>query len=500
MKTLIQYLHNVLRIFLAIWLFNSLAMAATPGKDGVGGVLSGVVNTYFSGLGTVSAGSRTLVLGNVNTNGSSQSIGVGDLLLVIQMQGATLELADADLYGDGVIGDPASGATLIESGQYEFVTVTATSNQSLVIQGSGANQGLVNSYLSQDANLDTGQYKYQVIRVPQYSTATTSNTLTAVPWNGSSGGVLVIDVAGQLTLSGTVDVSGLGFRGAGGRQLSSTSGDFGEPIEYRINSGDGVDNDAGKGEGIAGTPRYLNEAGLLTDLAAEGYPEGGAGFGAPANAGGGGTNGTGGGGGANGGAGGRGGDNWSPIEIPLFKRHPRSEGGFGGAAFVSNPSRIFLGGGGGAGANRNQPRAHGGAGGGLVLIRAGSLSGFGTIRVNGADAPTLNVPGNAGNVGGGGAGGTVVVVLPTVTAMNNLTIEARGGRGGSILGGDTVHAAGGGGGGGAIYLSGNGASTTVLGGTRGSSPAENQSNNGGTGQIPATHLPTRGDDGFALRV
>lgn len=493
-----QYIQMPFLLICAILLLNTLALATTPGKDGVGGVLTGSVNSYFPGLGSVTPGSRTLVLGSINTSGSSTPIGVGDLLLVMQMQGAVMELADADLYGDGAIGDPASGATLIESGQYEFVAVTGIGNSSVTIRGAGINGGLVNSYLTQDANFETGQYKYQVVRVPQFSTATTSSSLTAAVWNGSSGGVLAVDVAGELTLSGIVDVSGLGFRGAGGRQLASTSGDFGEPIEYRINASDGVDNDGGKGEGIAGTPRFINESSFLTDLVVEGYPEGSAGFGAPGNAGGGGTNSTGGGGGANGGSGGRGGDNWSPTEVPLFKRHPRSESGFGGAAFVSNLSRVFLGGGGGAGANRNQPRAHGGAGGGLVLIRAGSLAGTGTIRANGTDAPTLNLPGNSGNVGGGGAGGTIMVLLPTVTSMTGLSLEARGGRGGSILGGDTVHAAGGGGGGGAIYLSGNSASTVITGGTRGSSPAENQSNNGGSGQIPASHLPSRGGDGFAL--
>ncbi len=489
---------NLLFLLISIIYSQAMAMSATPGKDGVGGILSGVVNTYFSGVGSLSAGERTLTLGNRNVDGAITPITAGDLLLIIQMQGAELELADADLYGDGVIGDPANGSTLIQSGQHEFVEVISSNNVSVTIRGAGSNNGLVHSYIMQNADSQTGQYGFQIIRVPQYSTATTSSSLTAAVWNGTSGGVLTFDTAGQLTMSGIVDVSGLGFRGAGGRQLTSTSGDFGEPIEYRINAGEGFDNDAGKGEGIAGTPRYINQVGFLVDLVTEGIPEGSAGFGAPANAGGGGTNGTGGGGGANGGAGGRGGDNWSPTEIPNFKRHPRSQGGFGGARIANDLTRIYLGGGGGAGANRNQPRAHGGSGGGIVFLRAGSVVGTGTIRANGLDAPTLSQPGNAGNVGGGGAGGSVVILLPIGSTMSGLTVEAQGGRGASILGGDTVHAAGGGGGGGTIYLSGNSAITTVLGGSRGSSPAENQSNNGGTGQIPVSHLPTRGDDGFVF--
>ena len=492
------YCPNVVRVIIlafTILYSNVLAGSVTPGKDGLGGSLTGVINSYFQGVSAVAAGMRQIQIGSINPSGSQTAIRQGDLLLIVQMQGAIIELADADIYGDGIVGDPASGATQIESGQYEFVGVTNVNNQVITIHGAGVNRGLVNSYLTQDANVDLGQYRFQVVRVPQYSTATTTSLLTAAPWDGSSGGVLALDVAGQLTLSGTVSVTGLGFRGAGGRQVATTSGDFGEAIEYRINAGDGVDNDGGKGEGIAGTPRFINVASFLTDLSIEGYPEGSGGFGAPANAGGGGTNGTGGGGGANGGSGGRGGDNWSPTEVPLFKRHPRSESGFGGAAVVTDATRVFLGGGGGAGANRNLSGAHGGAGGGIVLIRAGSLTGTGAIRANGVKAPDLSASGNVGNVGGGGAGGTVIIVLPALSSLVGLTIEAQGGKGGSILGGDTVHAAGGGGGGGAVFLNGLGASVSVGGGTRGTSPAENQLNNGGTGQIPNSHLPARGTDG-----
>jgi uncharacterized repeat protein (TIGR01451 family) len=474
------------------------AQGAFPGKDGSGGVLAGVVNSYFPGVGSVAQGMKSITLGSINPNGALTALGRGDLLLVMQNQGAIIDTTDADVYGDAVAGEPASGAQTIESGQLEYVSVVSTNGNVIHIRGAGTGGGLLHPYQTRDANTETGQYRFQVIRVPQYSSATMGGSLTAAPWNGSSGGVLAIDVAGQLTLSGTVDVSGLGFRGAGGRQLRSTSGDFGEPIEYRILAGDGVDNDAGKGEGYAGTPRYLNINGLLTDEVIEGYPEGSAGFGAPGNAGGGGTNSTGGGGGANGGFGGRGGDNWSPSEIPLFKRHPRSEAGFGGAASPTSLTQVFLGGGGGAGANRNQPRAHGAAGGGLVLIRAGSITGLGTIKASGLDAPTLSAPGNSGNVGGGGAGGTVIVTTPSAQALTGLTVVARGGRGASILGGDTVHAAGGGGGGGVVLLSGIPSSVDVTGGARGTSPGENQTNNGNGGQIPTTHLPTRGTDGLSI--
>ena len=83
-------------------------------------------------------------------------------------------------------------------------------------------------------------------------------------------------------------------------------------LEYRTLSS--VNRNASKGEGIAGTPRfvYSDTAGFVTN-AVEGYPNGSFGVGAPGNAGGGGADRTardhnsGGGGGGNAGEGGRGG-------------------------------------------------------------------------------------------------------------------------------------------------------------------------------------------------
>jgi hypothetical protein len=469
----------------------------SPGKDGVGGTLTGVVNTYFPGLGQVNAGSTTLQLGARNTNGSSIPIRAGDLVLVMQMQGATIDASDDDRYGDGLSSNPASGSVSASAGQYEFATAFAdlTAGGQLEVRGAGVGNGLLFGYTDANPTSTQGAVRYQVIRVPQFSSATLGDGLTAAAWNGSSGGVLALDIAGTATLAGTVDVSGKGFRGAGGRLLNGAIGPLGEPIEYRINAATGTDNDGGKGEGIAGTPRFVNQNGSLLDLNLEGYPLGSAGFGAPGNAGGGGTNATGGGGGGNGGAGGRGGDNWSPTETTVSQRHPDPLGGFGGARDTNSSSRLFLGGGGGVGANRNFLGAHGGAGGGIVIVRAARVSGSGTILAEGADGVSLNQTGSVGNVGGGGAGGSVLIATTNAGALTGWSISAIGGAGGSVGGGSTVHAAGGGGGGGKIFLSGT-ASTDNSGGARGISPAENDANNGGLGAIPTTHLPTAGQAGI----
>ena len=184
-------------------------------------------------------------------------------------------------------------------------------------------------------------------------------------------------------------------------------------------------------------------------MAGNGYPGGDAARGAPGNAGGGGTDGnpnandqnTGGGGGGNGGAGGQGGNAW-------FSN--LATGGYGGAELPANPGRVFLGGGGGSGTTNNHasPQADGANGGGIVLIRAGTVTGSGSITANGADAynQTLNDGG-----GGGGAGGTIVFTSPA-GSLAGATLSADGGRGGDAwptqAGAASAHGPGGGGGGG----------------------------------------------------
>src|SRR6185295_525730 len=102
---------------------------------------------------------------------------------------------------------------------------TSAAGGTVSIRGAGAGNGLVNSYTNAAAGGTQGQRRFQVIRVPQYSSATLGSTLTALAWNGTTGGVLVFDVAGALTLgSATVSLNGLGFRGAGARQLTGGSG------------------------------------------------------------------------------------------------------------------------------------------------------------------------------------------------------------------------------------------------------------------------------------
>jgi hypothetical protein len=171
-------------------------------------------------------------------------------------------------------------------------------------------------------------------------------------WNGATGGVLAIDVSSQLTLGGTVAVDALGFRGGGGRILTGGTGTATDYVTLATDATNGS-----KGEGIAGTPRYVVSSVTAltqtpTNTGIEGYPNGSYSRGAPGNAGGGATDAdppandqnSGGGGGGNGGPGGQGGFGWNSAGIV---------GGFGGSSFPGTSSAMIMGGGGGAGTTNN---------------------------------------------------------------------------------------------------------------------------------------------------
>ena len=291
------------------------------------------MNTYYPGTASVAAGASSITIGAAT--GASTAITSGDLLLVIQMQDAQINSTNTSSYGDGVSGDPGRGSTNLNgSGLYEYVEATSgvtLAGGTVSIVGAGTAGGLLNAYSNAIATATRGQRRFQVVRVPQYSSATLGSGLTAGWWNGTTGGILAIDVSGVLTLGGaTVSVDGTGFRGGGGRTLNGDSG--GSNTDYR--SVATSDYHGSKGEGIAGTPAWILDPSTVAVVAtgAEGYPNGSMARGAPGNAGGGGTDGhtsandqnSGGGGGANGGIGGQGGNTWSSD---------LARGGFGGASF-----------------------------------------------------------------------------------------------------------------------------------------------------------------------
>ena len=389
-------------------------------------------------------------------------------------------------------GAPANGYLLTNmyAGYYEYNTVLSVAGATLTFSYSLANNYYTRSYTS-----STSKWAYQIIRIPRSFNITVnpSSSVTAPAWNGLTGGALVLDAANILTFSAptsVISVSGLGFRGGGGKQFTgATAGNSnGAGIvtngDYRFNSPvttSGNTLGGSKGEGIAGTPIYLPNAtnSTTTTGAAEGYINGSLGWGAPANAGGGGTDGstianqynTGGGGGGNGGAGGNGGSGWDGTggNATVY-----ATGGQGGARFIQGGvSRLILGGGGGAGTANNSTTASeffcsGSAGGGIIIIRAKSYAGNGAVSADGSAAADISSAGQTDAAGGGGAGGSIIIVTNQsgATGLTNVTASAKGGNGGNMT---TYysHGPGGGGGGGIIITNGTLFASNVSGGLNG---------------------------------
>jgi uncharacterized repeat protein (TIGR01451 family) len=455
------------------------ATCATVSQAVAGTNVGGVLNTYYPGTASVAAGAKSISIGTAT--GAGAAIATGNLLLVIQMQDASINDSNTVAYGNGYTGQ---GFTALNSaGDYEFVKATGPVAAGKVpIAGAGSGGGLVFAYHSSAWSATAGQSTYQVIVVPQYTTLSLNATSppTALAWNGSSGGVLALDVSGALTLNGaTVSVDGLGFRGGAGLQLTGATGSTADYLHAAPGTYTGAAEagaDAPKGEGISGTPLWIESGGTYANTGTD-YPsgtrnvDGSSARGAPGNAGGGGTDGdpadndenAGGGGGSNGGAGGFGGDSWDTN---------LSVGGEGGTAFPATINRIALGGGGGAGTRNNSDtdtQASGGAaGGGIIIFRTDSISDTGILTANGIAA----YDGTANDAGGGGGAGGSIVVLSANGGESGLTLSAQGGRGGDAWDTDPYslgdrHGPGGGGGGGVVLISGAPASVSLGGGTSG---------------------------------
>ncbi|HLE62390.1 MAG TPA: hypothetical protein VI750_04580, partial [Pyrinomonadaceae bacterium] len=129
-------------VVLLLWLLLSSVsvngqVCGNPGKDGPGGTLSGIINTYYPGTANAGSGSTSISIGT--PTGSLTPIASGDLLLVIQMQDAGINSTNTDSYGNGSAGDPASGWTsLNSSGRYEYVIATSAAGATVSISGAGA--------------------------------------------------------------------------------------------------------------------------------------------------------------------------------------------------------------------------------------------------------------------------------------------------------------------------------------------------------------------------
>jgi gliding motility-associated-like protein len=365
------------------------------GSDGSPNI-SGVINIYTSvvSIAPSTCSSTITVL-------SSAGFAAGDLVLIIQMENATVNTTNTPSYG--------SILSYNNCGNFEYAkifSVAGTSIQTIA--------PLVNNYDILGV--------VQLVKVPQYINPTITGTLTCLPWNGVTGGVIALDATGTITMNADIDASKKGFRG----------GQYKAALDIPVHLGDylALDTDSFclKGEGIA---HYNIEPNI-------------SGRGAAANGGGGGNNHNGGGGGgSNWGCGGNGGYGMS---LPSYGNYiiAQGMGGYPLNSAVSN--RVFMGGGGGAGNSDNGSIASGGNGGGIILISANFINGNSKfVSSYGDSSATTYIDG----VGGAGAGGTIIINCSNVNS--NLKLDVHGGNGGNVTSPwSDAHGPGGGGGGGLI--------------------------------------------------
>ena len=478
---------------------SSFAMAqvcATPGKDSATTSIAGVVNSYYPGTAvTLAAGTQTIAIGAIAVGGNTAPIAAGDLVIVMQMQGAQISSSNSDCYGDGVgtaacatrtttTSSYAGGnlATNYLAGNWEYCTATTAAGASLGVVCAGAGGGTVNAYRNAASTgaAGDGSYNFQVVRIPQYTNAALTGNLTALAWTGSTGGVLALQASGAVNLNGfNLNVSASGFRGGG----VNFTAPYGPPVIDPVNGSSfyvaitgalpgGEREGSFKGEGIAGTPQLVYNGTAQTNTGIDGYTGGSRARGAPGNAGGGGNNqNAGGGGGGNGGQGGQGGGGWNDASRPTTFRDSGGFGGDGASRAGNNlnlsTSRLIMGGGGGGGHIDNcDVGAWGGNGAGVMIVRAAALSGTGSLLANGGNGFGPNAgTGCTDAAGGAGAGGTILAAVNT--GLSGRVINANGGKGASSS--YSQHGPGGGGGGGVVYYnSGAGVpSITATGGANG---------------------------------
>ena len=499
-------------LFLLINIF-SLQADAQMGKNGAFSTSTAItLNDYTSLSADANSGSTNLTVANsaLQTN-FTVGLAAGDLIYIIQIQGASMTFPDDSSYG-----------TLISynnCGNNEFAEVVSVPSATQI----NISCGLKNSYSASGHT--------QVIRVPRLTTLTVGSggSVVCPAWNGTTGGAIILEVQNGITVNtgGTINASGKGFRGGINAYDNNTW--------YGVNNYVYPTDDFGaeKGEGIGGS---VTDYDAISGRYCKGAPINGGGGGNGHNAGGG--------GGGNCGplpwtgrgnpdlstagwasawnleysgfasstssGGGKGGytfsgSNQNALTVGTFNSlwggdQRRDNGGRGGRPLNYSSGKIFLGGGGGAGDQNNSYGGAGGNGGGLIyLLCYNSISGVGQINSNGVNGFSTVSAGTDG-AGGGGAGGTIL--LDATGIVSGITANSNGGNGGNQTVGAFVTEAegpGGGGGGGYIAISGGAITRNANGGANGTTNSygltefiPNGATKGGAG------LPTQSTNTFHI--
>ncbi|PSR01123.1 MAG: hypothetical protein BRD50_09200 [Bacteroidetes bacterium SW_11_45_7] len=173
--------------------------------------ISGTINNYAEVTNINVTSCSTLV--EVSSAGGFSA---GDRVVMIQMKGASINTTNTSSYGSVVNYENA--------GNYEFADVTDVNGNTVVLRAP-----LSRNYMPVDF--------VQLIRVPTYNNATVTTNLSAPAWDGTTGGVLALEVSGNLTLNADMDMNGKGFRGGNNNPGNTSCGE--SDYAYTMASGNG---------------------------------------------------------------------------------------------------------------------------------------------------------------------------------------------------------------------------------------------------------------------
>jgi uncharacterized repeat protein (TIGR01451 family) len=184
---------------------------------------TGVVNKYQP----VSAVAGSTITLTGTATGATHTFAAGDRVLLVQM----------------------TGLTSANGGKFEFVTLAAGTTASSLV----TTTPITRAYTP-------ATEKVQAIWVPYDATSITvpAGGISALKWNGTTGGIVAILTPGTLTLNGPINADGAGFRYADGTNTIN-----GTDIYYGGGGANGAGGGAGAGGGY-GTPGNLGASLIIT--------------------------------------------------------------------------------------------------------------------------------------------------------------------------------------------------------------------------------------------
>ena len=439
-----------------------------------------VLNTYTNLTVNANASNTSITVASNTMNGGAfgaTPLQQGDLILIVQMHGAAVDVnffpvvAGWGNYtvpqsyfdsGFGVTPETFGQVTNYNNaGRYERVEVLSTAGANTI----NLTCGLTYNYTAAD--------EVQIIRIPRFDDLTVNNGAAIVPtlWNGTTGGVVALEVDGTLTVNttGNITATGYGFRGG---QVDNTfipgAANTGGQGSDRFLGSPAGEEGSEKGESIHGY--HIEYDVIYSRYGVAGIANGGGGGGYVNAGGGGGSNAEVGAGAfnargneapgyaaayaqdasitASSGAG-QGGYSLSqsnqnanftgPNNAAWSGDGRKNAGGWGAHPLTYDAGRIFFGGGGGAGDQDSGEGGDGGRGGGIVyIVNYGTIAGDGVIAANGGAGENSNPTGQAlgfnafvGNDGAGGGGGAGTVYIENAAALpGTINLQAIGGDGG----------------------------------------------------------------------